>query len=119
MIQINVVTETKGGLQIPTGILLDVKVNPMNKVVNGLTVYNIGYDAKIYKDMSEYIAGNVLVNEYMKEYNISYLAENVDIQTLDGVDALLDIYRQVIENGSEGYNGTGVGTTALVYPPTV
>jgi len=120
MIQINVATTTRGGLPIPSGSLLNVKPKFIDYVdENGLTKYDITYDVDIYEDMAEYQAKKILVRDYVVNYDIAYVAKDVNIQLLDSVSALLDIYKTVIENGSEGYPGVGVGNTALVYPPTV
>ena len=124
MIQINATLHTKGGVTISTGSVIDVKphfITPRKIYVDGVfdkVLYDITYDAFIYKNMAEYKKENskVLVSDRLEEFNIGYHAQDVDIQSLTSMNGLLDILRNHIENGNEEYPGVGAGKTVIVYP---
>lgn len=121
MIQVNTTLNTKGGLTIGTGSLVNVTPHIIDYVdVNGLTKYDITYDTKIYKDMAAYLSGTVLVQDEMKEFNVGYIESNVDIQGLNPsanfVDTILGFLQTHIEQGDYNYIGTGTSSTLIVYP---
>lgn len=127
MIQINATTHTDfngaNGVTIPTGSVLDVFVSPMSRRVydeagaySG-TEHDIHFNAALFKSMASYKSTDpVLVNEFIKEYNINFIAENVDLSLLTTVDSWLELFSNHIENGNAEYPGVGVGNTAIVYP---
>lgn len=122
MIQLNAVTTSKGGLAIPSGVVLDVRphftADRVDDGQGGLTIqYNVAFDAVIYKDLASYEAGDgAFINEAMQEYNIGYVAFDVDIHALTSVDDMLDIYKTHIEDGNSKYSGIGQGNAAIVWP---
>ena len=123
MIQVNVITNTRdtngnSALPVSTGVLLNITPSFKDRVEEGLTIYSVYFDAKVYKDMAAYNANDVLINSDMFEYPIGCRVDNIDIQALTSIDSLLDLYRTIIENGVGTYSGVGVGNTSLIYPAT-
>jgi len=124
MIQVNTTTHTKGGVTISTGSVLNVRPHFLpERIVEGLTKYDISFDVTIYKNMNEYLAQRTLVRDYMQEYAIDFVVRDVDVQALTSVSSLLALLQSHIENGGSfngvDYSGVGVGNTTIVYPPTV
>ncbi len=119
MIQINAVTTTKGGLSLPSGVLLNVTPHFRDNVVDmsgvPTTKYTVSFDVKIYKDMNAYENGEILTRDEIVEFNIGYIISDIDIQSLS-VNVLLGFLATHIENGDSVFPGIGVGNTSIVFP---
>jgi len=129
MIQTNVVTNTKGGAIIPSGALLNIRPTFVDRLedvfdedgekTGVVTKYDIQFDVDIYESMNEYEEGDTYTKDYVDQYNIGFLAVDVNIQALDSISSMLAIYQNHIENGDGGqYSGIGSGKTAIVFPTT-
>lgn len=125
MIKINVATHTNlngsNGVEIPAGSVLDVNPHFMSfrTPVDSPTdvQHDIAFDVKIYKSLSSYENGdNTIISSEMKEYNISFKALDVDIQSLTSVSDLLDLLKDHIENGDSDFPGIGVGNAEIIWP---
>jgi hypothetical protein len=120
MIQINVITNSKGGVPVPSGCVLNITPHIITRkelVDDVVTVkYDVGFDAVIYKSHAEWRSA-VNVTPYlmaeMVEFPIGYTVLDVPFASLNPA-ALQAIYQTVIENGNGQYPGVGVGNTEIV-----
>ncbi len=120
MIKINVITNSKGGVPVPSGSVLNItpRIVTRKELVDGDVVvkYDVGFDSEIYKShdnwRSDAKVSPYIVSE-MTEYPVGYYAVDVPFTSLNPA-ALQSIYQQVIENGYGSFPGVGEGNTEII-----
>lgn len=130
MIQTNLAIHTNhngnNGVTISTGAVLNVNFTPLTRRIydeqgsySGVE-HDIQFSSELYKSLSSYeSADNVLIDVLanpIREFNVNFIARNVDIQALTSVTDLLDLYKSHIEDGDADYPGIGSGNAAIVWP---
>ena len=130
MIKINVNITTPDGGVLTSGSTIDVTANFKSQIVDltdsegtitGTTSqHNCEFSANVYRSMSDYENRVPRVKSTFIEFNTGYIEENIDLVALNASAGMLDTVfgwlQTAIENGGDGYTGTGVGTTQIVYP---
>lgn len=135
MIKLNATTHTdfngNNGATISTGAVINVNFVPLSRRVydsetgayTGVT-HDIQFSTELYKNMASYespdsVFIDVLANP-IKEFDVNFVAQNVDIQVLTSVSDLLQLFVDHIEDGgiSQGksYPGIGTGNAEIVWP---
>ncbi len=120
MIQINVATASKGGAQVGTGSVLNVNVTIITRkeLVNGVVEvkYDVGFDSNIYENFAKWRSGvnsEVIVRGDMVQYPASKYVYDVPLASLSA-SALQEMYKDIIENGVDGYPGIGSGNATII-----
>lgn len=126
MIRVNATLHTdfngSNGLTIPTGSVWEVKpyFNTVRSEELNRVIHTVSFDVVGYKSLASYEAGDPpIVNDRIKEFNISYVEEDYDIQLITSPTALQDVLKNHIENGDSNYSGVGVGNAEVIYPYSV
>jgi hypothetical protein len=120
MIKINVVTNSKGGVPVPAGSVLNItpRIITRKELVDDEIVvkYDVGFDSETYKSHADWRADvNILpyIRAEMVEFPIGYYAIDVPFASLNPA-ALQSIYQDIIENGYADYPGVGEGNTEII-----
>lgn len=123
-VAIHTAHEGEEGLTIPAGAVMEVDPHFNTRRVSSVegdppdaVEYDIAFDVAIFKSMASFEAGETIVtNAPIKEFNIGFVAKDVDIRSFTSIDDLQNILLQHVLNGDGQYAGVGAGNASIVYP---
>lgn len=117
MITVNAPVTTKGGIIIPSGMLLKVVPKFFTDIKNGdTTVATTQYGVDAYLDLVAYYAKNPMPPTLFDEFDIGYVFVGGPFQGSTRWDAIEGEFATHIENGDATHPGVGATNTALTYP---
>jgi hypothetical protein len=130
MIKINVQTNSKGGVVVAAGSVLNIspRIITVKERVNIAaegeepeyeiqTKFNVVIDTELFKSFeswkSDVNVRPLITNDDMVEYPVVEILKNLPLADLNPA-AIQNLYKEVIENGNDRYPGIGVGNAEII-----